>query len=155
MGMTSIALDHVHVAVADREAAADWYQRVLGLRRDARLSVWASDPTQPLFIGSDRSRSCIALFQRRPDDPPRAGDHTVGLRVSGADFVAFAARLEALDLIHRDGGPLTRASAVDYGAAWSFHFLDLDGNRIELTSYDREMIGAALRRPEDASVPTG
>ncbi|WP_342364059.1 VOC family protein [Terrarubrum flagellatum] len=144
MPMVSLDLDHVHITVSDREASADWYERVLGLRRDARVPHWASDPTQPLFIGSGRSRSCIALFQRRPDDPPRAGDHTVGFAVSGADFLAFAARLDALSLTHRDGEPLTRANTVDHGAAWSFHFLDPDGNRIELTSYDHEMIAAAL-----------
>ena len=35
----AVTLDHVHVAVLDREAAADWYARVLGLRRDARLEI--------------------------------------------------------------------------------------------------------------------
>lgn len=29
--------DHVHVFVADRQAAVDWYARVLGLRQVAEL----------------------------------------------------------------------------------------------------------------------
>ncbi len=139
-----VILDHVHVAVADRQAAADWYNRVLGLNHDARLAVWASDRTQPLFIGSRHSRSCLALFERRSDEPPRSGDHTIGLRGTGAEFLSFGARLGDLDLTHRDGGPLTRASAVDHGAAWSLHFLDPDRNRIELTTYDRDEVGAVL-----------
>ena len=64
--------------------------------------------------------------------------------MSGAEFLAFVDRLDALSLVHRDGGRLTRASAVDHGAAWSLHFLDPDDNRIELTTYDRDEVTAGL-----------
>ena len=139
-----VTLDHVHVTVRDRSAAAGWYTAVLGLRPDGRLAEWASDRTQPLFLGSAHSRSCLALFERRPGDPPRSGDHTVGLRVTGEEFLAFLARLDGLQLTHRDGGPLTRASAVDHGAAWSLHMVDPDGNRIELTTYQHDLVTAHL-----------
>jgi len=154
----SIILDHVHVHVANREAAADWYERVLGLERDGRLACWADDRTQPLFIGSTGSRSCIALFERSPEAPPRSGDHTIGLRVTGADFLAFADRLETLNLTGLAGAPLVRTDAVDHGAAWSLHFLDSDGNRIELTSYDHDEVAAGLKTIEgnnDQDSPDG
>lgn len=139
-----VALDHVHVHVADREAAAAWYARVLGLQRDGRLARWADDRTQPLFVGSPHSRSCLALFEHTTGTPPRSGDHTVGFRVDGAAFLAFLERLDELALVGRDTPRLTRADAVDHGAAWSLHFVDPDGNHIELTSYDHERIGEAL-----------
>lgn len=148
--LPSLALDHVHVAVADREASAEWYGRVLGLVRDARLPHWATAPDQPLFIGSATSHSCLALFRRRPSDPPRSGDHTIGLRVTAKDFLTFVARLETLALTGRDGGPLTAASAIDHGAAFSLHFLDPDGNHVELTTYDRDAVAAALALPAAA-----
>ncbi len=147
MRQLCVTLDHVHVAVRDREASADWYGKVLGLERDARVAAWAIDRTQPLFVGSASSRGCLALFERQSGEPPRSGDHTIGLRVTGDAFLAFLARLDTLRLTHRDGGPLTRESAVDHGAAWSLHLLDPDGNRIELTTYDRDQVTAALTRP--------
>ena len=134
------ALDHVHVSVSDREAAADWYGRVLGLMRDGRLSRWAEDPTQPLFIGSAVSRSCLALFQLGTNDASGAGDRTVGFRATGEAFLDFLDRLGNLGLRRTDGDPLTAADVVDHGAAWSVYFLDLDANRIEVTTYDYDLV---------------
>ena len=39
----------MQVQVSDREAAAAWYARVLGLHRDEHLAVWAGDPDGALM----------------------------------------------------------------------------------------------------------
>ena len=36
------AFDHIHVYVADRAAAEQWYRQVLGFARTPELAVWAS-----------------------------------------------------------------------------------------------------------------
>ena len=45
------ALDHVHVFVPDREAAAEWYVSVLGF--EVVHPEWAEDPGGPLTVSAD------------------------------------------------------------------------------------------------------
>ena len=56
-------LDHVAIRVADIEASAKWYERVLGLKR-YELPEWGDFP---IFLLSGKSG--IALFPANTSDP--------------------------------------------------------------------------------------
>ena len=129
-------LDHVHVAVRDRQAAAEWYARVLGLVPAPDHAAWAENPQGPLFLATPGGAHCLALFQREPEpDRSSAGDHTVAFRAGAAAFARFRDRLGALGLRDRTGAPVGPGDVVDHGGAFSLYFCDPDGNRIELTTY--------------------
>ena len=76
-----LAIDHIHVFVADRAEAERWYQRVLGLRRTPELEFWAKDGG-PLTLQDESAQIHIALFER-PAKPCRS---TIALRVHGSLF---------------------------------------------------------------------
>ena len=126
-------LDHVHVSVRDREAAAAWYGRVLGLVPAAEHAGWAADPRGPLFLATPAGAHCLALFA---GEPAQGGDHTVAFRVDDEAFARFRDRVGTLGLKDRHGGAVGPGDVVDHGGAFSFYFCDPDGNRIELTTYD-------------------
>jgi catechol-2,3-dioxygenase len=141
-------LDHVHVHVADRERSAAWFERVLGLRRDPDLSDWAADPNGPLFLSTGEGRHCLALVQGHTEHN-RLGDHTVAFDVCADDFIHFVDQLDDLQLTDRDGSKVTRNDVDDHTLSWSLYFLDPDGNRFELTSYEYEEIYARISKPAD------
>ena len=145
MGISVKRLDHVHIHVADREAAAEWYGRVLGLQPDSELRQWASDPDGPLLLSTREGNHCLALFQRNIEDN-RTGDHTVAFDVSASDFIAFVNVMDGLLLVDRDGSKVSRTEIADHQLSWSIYFLDPDSNRIELTSYDYQEIGGYIQR---------
>lgn len=141
--MQAVRIDHVHLEVADRDAAADWYERVLGLVRHPALAAWAEDPMGPLVLAGGDGFPTLSLFARTPT--PVSRDTTVAFRVSGDDFLAFREQLDGSGLKDGSGHPLTQDDLVDHGLSWSLYFVDPDGNRIELTTYDRDRVAAALQ----------
>jgi catechol 2,3-dioxygenase-like lactoylglutathione lyase family enzyme len=125
-------LDHVHVYVRDRAAAARWYGSVLGLKRDARFAAWAREAGGPLTLTAADGTGHIALFE----DDRRAGHgSTVALRTDGAGFAAFAKRAARLPLYDKRRRP-TPPRLQDHGQSLSLYFSDPDGNALELTTYD-------------------
>jgi hypothetical protein len=54
-------------------------------------------------------------------------------------------RLDDLQLSGTDGSMLARDDVVDHQLAWSIYFLDPDGNRFELTTYDYEAVAEQLK----------
>lgn len=135
-------IDHVHVEVTDRDQAADWYARVLGLRRDPNLASWADDPMGPLILSTSDGTPTLSLFARACLTPSR--DTTVAFRVSGAAFLEFLQDIERLGLTDMQGHTLTRNAVVDHALSWSIYFVDPDRNRLEITTYDYEQVGTAL-----------
>jgi catechol 2,3-dioxygenase-like lactoylglutathione lyase family enzyme len=132
-------IDHVHIFVRDRAAAARWYGAVLGLRRDRRFAAWAREVGGPLTLTAADGTTHVALFE----DERRAGHcTTVALRTCGDGFVAFAkkaARLPLYDKRRRPSAPRLQ----DHEQSLSLYFSDPDGNPIELTTYD--VVAARLR----------
>jgi catechol 2,3-dioxygenase-like lactoylglutathione lyase family enzyme len=136
-------IDHIHVFVADRVAAEDWYARVLGLKRVPALAHWA-EGGGPLTLADAGGSIHLALFEDR--DAARsqrdgaesigataarsarpASRSTIALGVDAASFRAWQAHLPA---------QLGRAVAVvDHGEAESLYFQDPDGNPFEITCY--------------------
>ncbi|MCH4547038.1 VOC family protein [Rhizobium changzhiense] len=127
-------IDHVHVEVGDRDAAADWYQRVLGLRREEMFASWADDPTGPLILATAEGKPALSLFAR--EHKPISRDTTIAFRVSGEQFLTFLQEFSDLGLAHRSGRPLSKEDVVDHDFSWSIYFVDPDENRIEITTYD-------------------
>ena len=125
-------LDHVHVYVRDRTAAARWYGAVLGLRRDRRFAAWAREVGGPLTLTAADGVTHVALFE----DDRRAGHGTtVALRTDGEGFVSFSkrsARLALFDKRRRPAAPRLQ----DHEQSLSLYFNDPDGNPVELTTYE-------------------
>lgn len=136
------SLDHAHVFVPDRERAAAWYRDVLGLEVVAEHAHWAADGG-PLTVSADGGRSGIALFE---GSAPAVHERrrVIAFRVDADAFVGFVRTIEARALVDRHGEPVTRASAVDHGEAFSIYFTDPWGNPYEITTYDADSARAGL-----------
>jgi catechol-2,3-dioxygenase len=127
-----LAVDHIHVYVADRAAAERWYRDVLGLTRVPDLEFWADDGG-PLTVRNTADTVHLALFER----PPQRTRSTVAMRVDGAGFLAWQAHL---------GRVLARTmQPVDHVASWSLYFEDPDGNPYEITTYDYAAVQERLQ----------
>lgn len=124
-------IDHIHVYVGDRDAAEQWYARVLGLHRMPEFEYWAVDGG-PLTLADASGAVHLALFERTP----MQNRSTVALRVSATAFIAWQAHVRA-ELGHD-------VEIEDHVGSWSMYFADPDGNPYEITSYDVEAIAAAL-----------
>jgi catechol 2,3-dioxygenase-like lactoylglutathione lyase family enzyme len=136
----SFTLDHVELFVPDRTQAAEWYGRVLGCRPVPGTEEWASHPQGPLMVSPDGGRTKLALFAGEPQGSrSTAGFHRVAFRLSGAEWLAFLARLPEHDL--REGDRTARV--VDHGGAWSVYFTDPFGHHLEVTTYEAEVVRQA------------
>ncbi|MEL6793778.1 MAG: VOC family protein [Pseudomonadota bacterium] len=135
-------IDHVHMEVADRDVAADWYERVLGLRRHPDFAAWADDPMGPLILAGGDGFPTLSLFARAAATPSR--DTTVAFRVNATSFVEFIDGLSALNLTDREGSAVTRDSVIDHDLSWSIYFTDPDMNRLEITTYDYAEVAKAI-----------
>jgi len=134
-------VDHVELLVPDRYEAARWYEQVFGLTVVPGYEFWAEDPGGPLMMSSDGGSARLALFKGTPQgkEPP-TGFRLVAFRVSGAQFLAFLQRLNALRLSdHRDRA-VTADLVSDHDLAFSIYFNDPWGNRFEVTTYDHEVV---------------
>ena len=135
-------IDHVHLEVADRNSAAKWYELVLGLTRHSALESWADDPMGPLILEGGDGHPALSLFTR--DEKEVSRDTTVAFRVSGEEFLAFRNDIEHLNLKNNSGKLVTKADVVDHELSWSIYFLDPDGNRLEVTTYDYGIVADSI-----------
>jgi catechol-2,3-dioxygenase len=125
-------IDHIHVYVADRDAAEAWYASVLGFARIPELAFWASDGG-PLTLTDPSGTVHLALFEREP----QKCRSVIALAASAEELVAWQTHLT---------GALGRpVDAVDHEVSWSLYFADPDGNPYEITSYEYADLAFRLR----------
>ena len=125
-------IDHVHVYTRDRAAARDWFARVLGYDVVADLEHW-SEGNGPLTLENPEGNVHLALFQRDDVTPSTA----LAFGAQAEAFLAWRAHLEAQGLELR---------IADHDLAWSMYFYDPDGNYHEITTYDCDVVTAAMPR---------
>ena len=130
-------IDHVELYVPDRAQAADWYERVLGLKRVSKTEAWAEDPRGPLMISPDGGRTMVALFTGTPQGTAEpVGLRRLAFRADGNAFLEFM-----------KGGSV-EVEVKDHGMAVSAYFTDPWGTPLEVTTYDAEGVRAELTKAE-------
>lgn len=125
-------IDHIHVYVNDRVAAADWFRDLFGFEAVAELGDWVT-PQGPLTIANPAGSIHLALFQR--DDPPSST--AIAFGTDAGNFLLWKAELEARGILQR---------CSDHDLAWSLYFSDPDDNVYEITTYDHTAVAQALGR---------
>ena len=131
-------IDHVELIVPDRQAAAAWYEEVLGLTPVAGTEHWARESGGPLMISGDGGRVCLALFEGAQTDATTRGGgfRRVAFRVSGAEFVAFVEYGRRLGL--------TPMAVQDHTTTISVYFKDPHGHDLEVTTWECEVARAGM-----------
>jgi len=124
-------VDHLHVCVQDREAAASWYEKVLGFTPIERLKLWATQ-SGPLTVSDSEENIFLALFQR--DKQPQENRATLAMAVDAEDFLAWEKHLKKV--------ANAELKVYDLSLAWSVFIKDPDGNPYEITSYDYDFLAA-------------
>ena len=138
-------IDHVELFVPDRQEAASWYQRALGLDVVEECRHWSENPSGPLMISSDGGTTKLALFTGQPQGAREtSGFHRVAFSLDARGFLAFLERIAALELQDHQGRPVHADAVVDHQQAYSIYFADPYGHRLEVTTYDYEAVRAAL-----------
>lgn len=117
-------LDHVALRVKDMEASANWYEKVLGLKRK-QVPEW--DPF-PIFLLAGETG--IALFPAKGtvNSTDKKIDH-FAFRVDRTNFEMAKEKYEELDL---------EFTIQDHHYFRSMYTRDPDGNKVELTCLIRE-----------------
>jgi catechol 2,3-dioxygenase-like lactoylglutathione lyase family enzyme len=133
-------LDHVHIRVPDRAAAAAWYREHLGFEPVERFEFWATDVEGgPLQISADGGVTTLALFEAGAGHPLITQQTGVAFSVDAEAFIAFARALPG-EINTPDGRPLAPGDVVDFDLCWAFDFADPWGNRYELNCYHYDRI---------------
>ena len=131
-------LDHVHIRVPDRAAAAEWYARHLGFEPVEKFDFWASGVDGgPLQISADGGATMLALFEAsagHPMVPQRTG---VAFSVDADTFIEFTRSLPC-EIKGPQGRPLEPDDVVDFDLCWAFDLTDPWDNLYELNCYDYE-----------------
>ena len=60
--------------------------------------------------------------------------------MTGDHFLEFLERLPELQLLYHSGQTLARTNLIDHTLSYSIYFLDPNYNRIEVTTYDRDVL---------------
>ena len=119
-------IDHIHVFVANRQEALDWYSNILGLEPLEKLNILPK--SGPLSIKNDEGSITIALFKGEPQD-----NHSViAFKVTGEEFINCHNTIT--DALNRN------IEVVDHSIQFSIYFEDPYGNPYEITSYDYNML---------------
>ena len=134
MPITIDGLDHLVINVADVEASAAWYQRVLGMtRQDA--------PGMPVRTSVHFGRQKINL---RPISASKEDWFTADHEAVGSDDLCFITRSSPEDVVAHlkacgvaiEVGPVERLGAR--GNMMSVYCRDPDGSLIEIATYGRD-----------------
>lgn len=130
--MSSIlGIDHVAINVQDLDEALKFYTQVLGLQ------VTKREPSKPgIEYFLDCGSALIGLIQAKNllekhhfQDEGLGANH-FSFRVKAQEFDAMLGRLE--------GHNVKIAFAKKRDLSWSLYFYDMDGNKLEVTSWPVE-----------------
>ena len=125
-------IDHVAVNVRDLDKSVEFYTKVLGLKITER------EPSKPgieYFLDAGPS-SLIGIIQadntddQHPFKHEGLGANHFSFRIHAKDFDAYIKHLEDHDV--------NIGYAKKRPKSWSFYFYDLDGNKVEATSWPLE-----------------
>ena len=122
------ALDHVNVRTTQVDAMADWYERILGMRRGRRPDF--PFPGAWLYAGDHAAVHLVGI-----DGPPAAGSETAlkleHFAFSATGRAAFESRLNEL-------GEAYRISKVPGFGLTQINIWDPDGNHIHIDFKDED-----------------
>lgn len=129
--MSILGIDHVAINVQELDKSLKFYCEVLGLRITQR------EPSKPgIEYFLDCGDALIGLIQtknfteKHPFQEEGLGANHFSFRVKAQDFDAMIKRLENYGV--------QIAFAKKREKSWSLYFYDLDGNKLEVTSWPRE-----------------
>ncbi|WP_223549338.1 VOC family protein [Aestuariivivens sp. NBU2969] len=118
-------LDHVAIRVRDLSVSAEWYQRVLGLKK-YQLPEWGA---YPIFLLSGKSG--IALFPAKLDDP-KLDAFSKNIKI---DHFAFHVTKENFEKAKERYAQLNMDFNIqDHYFFHSIYTKDPDGHTVELTT---------------------
>ena len=147
------SLDHVHIRVPDRAAAAAWYAEHLGFEPVEVYDFWATDVAGgPLQISADGGRTTLALFEASDSHPLVLQETGVAFSVDADAFAEFARSLPG-EIQSPFGRPLVATDVVDFDLCWAFDLVDPWGNQYELNCYEYDKVRSELV-DADAITPT-
>lgn len=125
---TFTGISHLDLTVTDAESSADWYGRVLGLRRARRadladrIMIVLTHPDTGLVIGLNQHRAAVG---ERFDEHVPGLDHVGFTVTSREDLIALE---EHLTEQHVDHSPVTDAPS---GSGTALVFRDPDNIQLE------------------------
>lgn len=129
------AFDHIVFNVADVEASANWYERVLGMTREVAKPPSGGAPRTSLTFGRNK-------INLRPIHANQEEWFTARSPQPGSDDLCFLTSITpdaVADHFRKCGvaieqGPVTKKGAM--GPIRSIYVRDPDGNLIEVSSYE-------------------
>ena len=136
-GFSVDAVDHIELYVEDQIRSIKWYDEIFGFKIIKELEFWSKSKGGPLFIGNMKNNIKIALFKgnQRNDGSIRR----IAFSVSGKNFLYFLHRLSDSPVFSFEK-KITKDNVVDHDISYSIYFNDPDGNKLELTSYDYDLL---------------
>ncbi|HMQ21857.1 MAG TPA: VOC family protein [Planctomycetota bacterium] len=141
-------LDHVHIRVPNRAAAARWYAQHLGFEPVQRFDFWARGfEGGPLQISADGGKTMLALFEASDGHPMIPQQTGVAFSLDAGSFIAFARSLPG-EIHSPSGQPLKVDDIVDFDMCWAYNLADPWGNQYELNCYDYDRVRAELIDPD-------
>jgi catechol 2,3-dioxygenase-like lactoylglutathione lyase family enzyme len=132
--LTVLTFDHIVLNVADVEASALWYARVLGMMREDTMPPTGGAPRVSMIFGRHK-------INLRPLTASQEEWFTAGSPHAGSDDLCFITTLpppRVADHLLACGvpielGPVMKKGAM--GAIRSIYVRDPDGNLVEIASY--------------------
>lgn len=119
------AIDHVALLVHDMPRAIQWYQDVLGMERRYQ-DVWTGK-RDPVVMATGNIQLALFLPASEGFVPVHDLNEHFALRVDHANFELTRRMLEERSIPFK---------LSDHKICLSLYFFDLDGNQIEITTFE-------------------
>ena len=129
--MKILGIDHVAISVKDLDKSLEFYTKVIGLKVTEREY---SKPGIEYFL--DCGNSLIGLIQGNEAE----GKHLLQDGGLGGNHVSFRVETNEFDRIVEEIKKigLTITYIKKREKSWSVYFLDIDGNKLEMTAWPLE-----------------